>query len=645
MKKFLQCSITALFVFVVMLVTAVPMQAEAAPKVKLNKKSVTLYTGQSMTLKLKGAGTAEQKWTTSKKSVATVDDKGKVTAKKKGAAKISVTVGGKQYQCKVKVKNPGLNKSDITLEPQETFRLKLLGAKAKSWKSSNKKIAVVNKSGQIKAKEEGMARIYCRANNGKTYVCYVDVYEDDYDDDEDDEDDNVGENDDNDDDDNDDEHEHEWSRSVTTEASCTENGRMTSTCLVCGEVVTEDIPALGHDETNAIWEETEGATCITEGVRSFICQRLIGDEICDEVIFEEFIPMTDHDYVLESGSEASCTEAGWAMYSCTNCGEFYMEDIEASGHDEEHAQWEITLEATETSEGIKSLICQDCGGVIRTETIPKMGQGGLETPGEAYVISEEAKELFDQILQICLEENFEELCRLDYSSIDDVIDEEGENKIHCYDTAGNIVDGYFYDGETLKLKQNYTGIGIGIKGQELTIGYFNGGKASGELITMTVTVIDDYLMDENGTEFKNPEIKLSRMYVTNGVVLGEVTNSFYSINGQNIPQLNEQYTGDISLVRRSFMDNSYWEKFLFTGKVTYVCHNEDLSEEERYSFYLKDGLLDRELNVWEDGEWLDIDGNPCDILELFETDYEDDICVFISTDYFDKTKFDIVDVE
>ena len=63
---------------------------------------------------------------------------------------------------------------------------------------------------------------------------------------------------------------------------------MTSTCLVCGEVVTEDIPALGHDETNAIWEETEGATCITEGVRSFICQRLIGDEICDEVIFEEF---------------------------------------------------------------------------------------------------------------------------------------------------------------------------------------------------------------------------------------------------------------------------------------------------------------------------------------------------------------------
>ena len=104
MKKFLQCSITALFVFVVMLVTAVPMQAEAAPKVKLNKKSVTLYTGQSMTLKLKGAGTAEQKWTTSKKSVATVDDKGKVTAKKKGAAKISVTVGGKQYQGRVPIK-------------------------------------------------------------------------------------------------------------------------------------------------------------------------------------------------------------------------------------------------------------------------------------------------------------------------------------------------------------------------------------------------------------------------------------------------------------------------------------------------------------------------------------------------------------
>ena len=235
---------------------------------------------------------------------------------------------------------------------------------------------------------------------------------------------------------------------------------------------------------------------------------------------------------------------------------------------------------------------------------------------------------------------------MDYSSIDDVIDEYEENKIQCYDTAGNIVDGYFYDGENLKLKDNYTGFGIGIRGQEMAIGNFVRGKATGDLVTMRVTVMDDFLSDDDGTEFKNPEITLAQMYVADGVISGEVTKSIYSINGQNIPQINEQYIGEVSLVHRSFMDNSFWEKLMFTGEVTYVGYEEDMgfgiSEYERYSFYLKDGLLDKELNEQEDGEWLDTDGNPCDILEQFEDDYEDDVCVQASIEYFDKNKYDIV---
>lgn len=652
MGNFLRRLAVTALAFAVLLVMAVPLQAKATAKVGLNKKSATLYVGQNITLKLKGTSSADQKWSTSKKSVAEVDSKGKVTAKKKGSAKITVSVDGKKYQCKVKVKNPGLNQSDITLEPGDTFKLKLFGAKAKSWKSSNKDVVVVNKTGKVKAKEEGMARVYCRANDGKTYACYVDVYEEDFDDDDDDdESDESSDNDD--DDDEEDEHEHVWNDVVTEEATCTENGLMTKTCLVCGTVTTEVIPALGHDEVYAEWEVTEEPTCIVDGVESLICQRVVDDDICGEVIDTRPIPMTEHEYELDSDSEvqATCTFGGYELYVCKNCGDYYEEETDPLGHDEENAEWEVTKEATETSEGVESLICPVCQEAIDTRPIPKKEQGGSETPDipdipvEGNVISESAKELLDQIYSICMDKNFEELCRLDYSSMDDVMDEEGENKIQCYDTAGNVVDGYFYDGKDTKLKQNYTGIGIGLRGQEIAFGSFVRGKAKSDLVTLTITVVDDFLMDASGTEFKNPEIKVSEMYVINGAVSGDVTNSFYSINGQNVPQLNEKYEGGISLVHRRYTDNSFWEKFFFNGEVTYTSYDEDGREDEHFSFFLKDGLLDKDLNGQEDGEWLDTDGNSCDMLEMFENDYEDDVSIFADVDYFDKSKFEIVYVD
>lgn len=651
MRNFLRRLAVTVLAFAVLLVMVVPLQAKAAAKVGLNKKSATLYVGQNITLKLKGTSSADQKWSTSKKSVAEVDSKGKVTAKKKGSAKITVSVGGKKYQCKVKVKNPGLNKSDITLEPGDTYKLKLLGAKAKSWRSSDKDVVVVNKTGKLKAKEEGMARVYCRANNGKTYACYVDVYEEDFDDDDDDEKSDESTSDDDDDDDEEDAHVHVWNDVVTEEATCTENGLMTKTCLVCGTVTTEVIPALGHDEVYAEWKVTEEPTCI-DGEESLICQRVVDDDICGEVIETRPIPATgQHEYVLDSEVEATCTEAGYTISMCSNCGDIEMKETDPLGHDTENAKWEVTKEATETSEGIESLICPICEEAIDTRPIPKKEQGGSETPEipetpvEGNVISESAKELLDQILSICMDKNFEELCRLDYSTMDDVMDEEEENKIQCYDTAGNVVDGYFYDGKDTKLKQNYTGIGIGLRGQEIAVGNFVHGKAKNYLVTLTITVVDDFLTDASGTEFKNPEIKVSEMDVLNGAVSGVVSNSFYSINGQNVPQLNEKYEGGISLVHRRYMDNSFWEKFFFNGKVTYTSYDEDGGEDEHFSFFLKDGLLDKDSNKQEDGEWLDTDGNSCDMLEMFENDYEDDVSIFADVDYFDKSKFEIVYVD
>lgn len=86
-----------------MVLTLSPIQANAAKKVKLNKSKLSLYVGKSYTLKLKN-NKSKVKWTSSKKSVATVSSKGKVKAKKKGSCKITAKVGKKKYVCKVTVK-------------------------------------------------------------------------------------------------------------------------------------------------------------------------------------------------------------------------------------------------------------------------------------------------------------------------------------------------------------------------------------------------------------------------------------------------------------------------------------------------------------------------------------------------------------
>lgn len=74
-----------------------------AKSIKINKTSAVLVKGQTLKLKVSNA-TKKVKWSSTKKSVATVSSSGKVTAKKKGTAKIKAKVHGKTFICKVKVK-------------------------------------------------------------------------------------------------------------------------------------------------------------------------------------------------------------------------------------------------------------------------------------------------------------------------------------------------------------------------------------------------------------------------------------------------------------------------------------------------------------------------------------------------------------
>ena len=148
------------------------VSVSAAPK--LNKTKVTLLKGEKTTLKVTGT---KQKvtWSSSKKSVATVNSKGQVVAKNKGSATILAKVSKKTYKCVVKVETPKLSKTSLTLTEKKSYAIKLTGTTVKvKYSSSNPKIACVDSRGKITAVKKGNAVITAKANT-KKFTCKVTV--------------------------------------------------------------------------------------------------------------------------------------------------------------------------------------------------------------------------------------------------------------------------------------------------------------------------------------------------------------------------------------------------------------------------------------------------------------------------------------
>lgn len=180
------------------------VEAKAAPR--LNYKKVTLVQGKKKRLKVRNLSRRRKvKWYSTKKSVATVNRKGVVKAKRKGKAYIVAKVGRKKYRCRVIVKKKvrrkkksnkkvKINKStkrqlpydakDFAFSPEKSyaagtsldFFTTLVDSYGKDfsstsnsirtkywrWCSSNRSVLSFNSKGIASFRKAGTARVYAK---------------------------------------------------------------------------------------------------------------------------------------------------------------------------------------------------------------------------------------------------------------------------------------------------------------------------------------------------------------------------------------------------------------------------------------------------------------------------------------------------
>lgn len=151
----------------------------------------------------------------------------------------------------------------------------------------------------------------------------------------------------------------------TVPATCGVDGHIDTVCANCGDVIaTKVIPATGAhtwDNGTVTTEPTE----TTPGVRTFTCA------VCSQTK-TEVIPATgEHTFVFTKNVAPSCTEAGYDLYTCRDCGATEKRNPKpALGH-----KWDngtVTAEPTEKDPGTMTYTCTVCGQT-KTEVIPATG--------------------------------------------------------------------------------------------------------------------------------------------------------------------------------------------------------------------------------------------------------------------------------
>lgn len=116
------------------------------------------------------------------------------------------------------------------------------------------------------------------------------------------------------------------------------------------------LSALGHDFGD--WTTVEEATCTADGKKERVCKRnMCGQKETD------IISKTGHDFGTDYENDDT---QHWQI--CAKCNA----EGEKSDHTEDNGT--VTVPATAENDGLKTFACSVCGYVMRTVTIPKLGE-------------------------------------------------------------------------------------------------------------------------------------------------------------------------------------------------------------------------------------------------------------------------------
>lgn len=166
-------------------ITAKVKNGEASCRVKVNKttitlskKQVTLEHGETYRLVARTSTRATATFKSSKSSVVTVEDRGRLHALKPGEALITVRADGSSETCKVIVKQPDvtLSQSRVSMYKGQELQLtaEVSSGIAPVWKSNRSSVAVVDETGKVTAIKNGTAIITAKVD-GIARICEVTV--------------------------------------------------------------------------------------------------------------------------------------------------------------------------------------------------------------------------------------------------------------------------------------------------------------------------------------------------------------------------------------------------------------------------------------------------------------------------------------
>ena len=173
-------------------------------------------------------------------------------------------------------------------------------------------------------------------------------------------------------------HEHALTEHKALEATCTEAGNIAYwECEECGKIFSDaegnselaplDTVILPSGHTLGNWIVDEEPTCAQEGSRHKECT------LCGAVLERGAISKSDHVLVIDRGIEPTCTSMGKTEgIHCSACNKVLLAQKSIPKLDHTPGEWIVDREATCVREGIRHTECEECGNVLKTETLDKL---------------------------------------------------------------------------------------------------------------------------------------------------------------------------------------------------------------------------------------------------------------------------------